>query len=238
MSNELIIERYGNLLKQETLVLMDGKILPNTFVLEAPEPFPGYFGYYNDVPLDAKPLYVYFVLKQLYTLEEVTRAYQHIQKTFPAPKMHAAAGTVILNNDTYHVLRIRHLDSYDQVAELQQAFANMGFEFMKKPTRNYHDTAIIRIKKFFILKEIANGMYLDVIEPDHGYFVVPRMLPWEEFETITQQVKYNWELSSFDAAIGHFHHHFDIVDMVRIYNPQINESYLSAVRDKYFARIK
>lgn len=238
MSNEPIIERYGNLLKQETLVSMDEKILPNTFVLEAPEPFPGYFGYYNDVPVDAKPLYVYFVLKHLYTLEEVTRAYQQIHRHFPAKKMDAAAGTVILGNDTYHTLRIRHLDNYDQVAMLQSEFAALGFEFAKKPGKAVNQTAVIRIKKFFILKEIADDIYLDMVEHDHGYFVLPRLLKWDEFEKITQQVKFNWEKTSFDAAIGHFHHNFDIVDMVRIYNPSIDLKFLEEVRDKYLARIK
>ena len=238
MSNERIIECYGNLLKQETLVSMEEKTLPHTFVLEAPEPFPGYFGYYNYVPVEAKPLYVYFVLKHLYTLEEVTRAYQKIHKVFPANKMHAAAGTVIIKSDTFDVLRIRHLDSYDQVALLQSEFSALGFEFAKKPSRPMNETAIIRIKKFFILKEIADGIFLDMTEPDHGYFVTPRLLRWDEFEKITQQVKFNWEKSSFDAAIGHFHQHFEIVDMVRIYNPKVDLAYLSEVRDKYLARIK
>lgn len=238
MSNDPIIERYGNLLKQEMLVSMESKILPQTFVLEAPEPFPGFVGYYNDVPVESKPLYVYLVLKQLYTLEEVTRAFQTIHKVFAAKNMDAAAGTVIIQNETFHVLRVRHLDSYDQVADLQRAFAELGFEFAKKPSRSITENGIIRIKKFFVLKEIDDDIFLDMAEHDHGYFVIPHLLKWDEFESITKQVKYNWELATFDAAIGHFHHQFNIVDMIRIYNPNINLEFLKSVRDKYLVRIK
>ena len=82
MTSSDILERYGNLLKSEQLVTMDDKIMPNTFVLEAPEPFPGFFNYYSESPMDSKPLYVYLVVDKLYTLEEVTRARVNIEKIF------------------------------------------------------------------------------------------------------------------------------------------------------------
>ena len=238
MNNENIIERYGNLMKQESLITMDDKIMPNTFVLEAPEPFPGYFGYYNETPVSAKPLYIYLVLKHLYTLEEVTRAWLKIRANFPAVNMHAAAGTVTIYNDLHHVLRIRHLDSYDQIEPLQNLFAKEGFEFARKPSSKVKAQAIIRIKKFFILKEVDHGIYFDMTEKDHGYIVIPRMLSWKEFDVITDQVKNNWDKSNFDAAIGHFHNNYEITDMIRIYNPTLSLSYLQEIKAKYLERIK
>ena len=128
MEGKNIIERYGNLLKEEQLVTMEDKIIPNTFVLEAPEPFPGFFNYYSESPQDSKPLYVYLVVDQLYTLEQVTRARQNIKAYF-ASDFHADAGTVTILNKTYHVIRIRHLEKYDQVRDLQTAFVDEGFLF-------------------------------------------------------------------------------------------------------------
>lgn len=238
MNDNLMIERYGNLLKEEELVSMEEKILPGTFVLEAPEPFPGYFGYYNNEPVEAKPLYVYFVLKHLVTLEQVTRAYQNIRRFFSAKNMHAAAGVVTLFDEHYHVLRIRHLDSYDQIASLQSAFLQEGFEFAKKPGKKIDTTGLIRIKKFFILQEVAEGIFFDQTEKDHAYFVIPMMLEWEHFKHITQQVKYNWDRSVFDAAVAHIHNNFEIIDMIRIYNPDITVEYMKEVRNKYLSRIK
>lgn len=238
MGSSKIIERYGNLLKEEELVLMNDKILPNTFVLEAPEPFPGFFEYYNEDPVDSKPLYVYIILKRLYTLEEVTRAYQNIRKYFPAKKMHAAAGTICTHNDEFHVLRIRHLDSYDQVSDLQSCFIDEGFELAKKPGRKIEGRGVIRIKKFFILDEKAPGIYFDTTELDHAYITLPRFLKWKEFEDITKKVKYNWDKSHFDAALAHIHNNFEIIDMVRIYNKKLDLDYVISIRDKYLERIK
>jgi hypothetical protein len=237
MANNKFIERYGNLLKLENLVTMEDKILPNTFVLEAPEPFPGFFNYYSEIPADSKPLYVYLICNQLYTLENITRATQKIKRYFPTD-FSAAAGTITIYNKTHDVIRIRHLDSYDQVHELQACYNDEGIQFKKKPGKKIAAPAVIRLKKFFILDDMGDDLYFDVTEKDHGYFIIPNALKWKHFEEITKRVKYNWDLSHFDAAIGHFHVNFEIKDMIRIYNPNINLEYLSEAKKKYLERIK
>jgi len=236
VSSKIILQRYGNLLKQENLITIQDKILPNTFVLEAPEPFPGYFGYYSDIPSDSKPLYIYLVLNKQYTLEEVTRATQNIKKYFSA-KFNAAAGTVHLYNKDYYMIRVRHLDSFDQILDLQAGYMDEGIEFKKKP-KNIEGKGIIRLKKFFTLEEIDDGVYFDLDEKDHGYFAIPKKLTWKYFEDLSLKVKQNWDYSKFDAAIGHFHQDFGIVDMIRIYNPNIDREYLTGIQKKYLERIK
>lgn len=237
MSETKMIERYGNLLKAEQLVTMDEKIIPNTFVLEAPEPFPGFFNYYSESPQDSKPLYVYLVVDQLYTLEQITRARQNIKEYFPSD-FDADAGTVTVYNKTYHVIRVRHLKKYDQIKDLQTAFLDEGIEFRKKPAKKIESTAVIRLKKFFKLKEVEKGLYSDEAEKDHGYISLPRFVKWAEFEELTKKVKYNWSGTFFDAALGHFHNNFEIEDMIRIYNPKIDLDLLHKAKQKYLQQIK
>lgn len=237
MSKIEIIERYGNLVKQETLVTMNDKILPNTFVLEAPEPFPGYFNYYSEIPSDSKPLYIYIVLKKLYTIEEVARATQNIKKYF-GTKFSAAAGTVHIYNKTHDVIRVRHLDRYDQVYDLQACYLDEGLELKKSPGKQIEGQAVIRLKKFFMLKKIDEGVYFDMDEKDHGYFTIPHKITLKYFEDLTKRVRHNWDRSVFDAAIGHIHQNFEVFDMIRIYNPNIDRDYLMDVRKKYLERIK
>ncbi len=236
MTHTNLIERYGNLLKSEQLVTMDNKIMPNTFVLEAPEPFPGFFNYYSEAPKESKPLYIYLVVDKLYTLEEITRARLNIEKYFPS-YFHADAGTISIYNKTHHVIRVRHLKKYDQVKDLQACFIDEGFEFKKKPSKKIKEEAIIRIKKFFSLKPVGENLYLDMIEKDHGYITLPKYLKWKEFEEVTKKVKYNWDGSLFDAASGHFHHNFKIEDMVRIYNPKIDMDMLQGIQQKYLEQL-
>lgn len=235
-TRKIILQRYGNLLKQESLVTMHDKILPHSFVLEAPEPFPGYFSYYSEIPSDTKPLYIYLVLNKLYTLEEITRATLNIKHGFTA-NFNAAAGTVNMFNKDYDIIRVRHLDTFDQIKQLQEGYVSEGIE-LKKKTSEVEGLGIIRLKKFFTLEEIEEGVYFDLDEKDHGYFTIPRKLAWDEFEEITQKVKHNWDFSKFDAAVGHIHQDFGIRDMVRIYNPNIDREYLMGIRQKYLERIK
>lgn len=230
-------ERYGNLLKQETLRTLDDQILPNTFVLEAPEPFPGFYNYYSEHPNESKPLYIYFVVKQLYTLEEITRATQNIRKYFQSD-FNAAAGVVNLYNKEFHVIRVRHLSDYQLISELQACYMDEGIEFRKKPAGKPQGPAVIRIKKFFILDEKHPGVFFDVTEKDHGYFTIPKMLSWKYFEDLTKKVKFNWEQSEFDAAIGHYHVNFGIQDIIRIYNPDMQLDFLIDARKMYLDRIK
>ncbi|PRZ00372.1 hypothetical protein [Marinilabilia salmonicolor] len=237
MSETQHIERYGNLLKQESLRTLEDKIWPNTFVLEAPEPFPGFFNYYSDHPVDSKPLYIYLVLKRLYTLEEITRATQNIQKYFDTD-FNATPGVVNIYNKQFDVIRVRHLDNFSQITDLQASYMDQGIEFKSKPNRKVEGPAVIRIKKFFILDEPEQGLFFDTIEKDHGYFLIPNQLTWKHFEDITRRVKFNWEKPFFDAAIGHFHVKFGLQDMIRIYYPEMSLDYLREVRKKYLERIK
>ncbi|WP_010664332.1 hypothetical protein [Marinilabilia salmonicolor] len=237
MSETQHIERYGNLLKQENLRTLEDKIWPNTFVLEAPEPFPGFFNYYSDHPVDSKPLYIYLVLKRLYTLEEITRATQNIQKYFDTD-FNATPGVVNIYNKQFDVIRVRHLDNFSQITDLQASYMDQGIEFKSKPNRKVEGPAVIRIKKFFILDEPEQGLFFDTIEKDHGYFLIPSQLTWKHFEDITRRVKFNWEKPFFDAAIGHFHVKFGLQDMIRIYYPEMSLGYLREVRKKFLERIK
>jgi len=237
MSNTNYIEHYGNLLKQESLRTLEDKIWPNTFVLEAPEPFPGFFNYYSDHPVDSKPLYIYFVLKRLYTLEEITRATQNIQKYFNTD-FNATPGVVTIYDNQFHVIRVRHLDNFSQIVDLQGGYMDQGIQFKSKPNKKVEGPAVIRVKKFFILDEQEKGLFFDMIEKDHGYFLVPKQLTWKHFVDITRKVKFNWDKPFFDAAIGHFHVKFGIQDMIRIYYPEMSLEYLREVRKKYLERIK
>ncbi len=237
METNYPFERYGNLVKEESLVSMDNKILPNTYLLEAYEPFPGFYNYYSEQPLDQKPLYVYFILKSTYTLEEVTRATQKIKVFFPAKNLDVAAGTIHILNETYHMLRIRHLENYDQIANLQACFADEGFLFTRKPSRKINAKGIIRIKKFYVLQPLADGIFIDLIEKNHGYIVLPRSFTWKLFEEISRQVKLNLNHMEYDAALAHFHNNYKIVDMVRIYNSNVGLDFLKVIRDKYLTII-
>jgi len=236
MATTTRVEFYGTLSKQEVLQTLEDYVHSNSFVLEAHEPFPGFFNYYSARPVESKPLYVYLVAKMPYTLEQVTRATQKIKSYFPED-FSATAGVVTMLNREYSVIRVRHLRGYDVIPGLQACYNDEGIEFSKRPSTKIEGKADIKIIKVFILDEVSEELFFDVEEVGHGYFPIPNMLTWKQFESVTMQVKHNWAKPAFDAATGYFHRGTGITDMIRVFSPGIDIEYLSAVRKAYYERL-
>lgn len=237
MTDKNFVLKFGSLLKEENLEVIDSKILPNTIVLEATNPFPGYYEYYEGIQKDVKPHYIYLLTDKKYDLEEFTRATQKIMSYFEV-SFHAAMSTITIFNDVYHAIRIRRLTKYDQIQDLQSCYLEEGIRLKSNASIPHNSKAMIRLDKFFALEEIGDDYFMDHVEPNHGYFTVPQKLTWKQFEHLTQQVKYNMEMFHFDASLGFVYNNFKTIDMIRIYAENLNLDLLKKIRSKFIERIK
>jgi hypothetical protein len=229
--------KYGSLIKEEAFELIEGAVLPNTFVLESLNPFPGFYEYYDNLQKGIAPHYIYLVTDKKYDLEQFTRTTQRIMAE-TNKKYHAALGTITIYNDVYYVIRIRHIDRYSDIKELQAYYISLGINFKNKPSKFETKKGITRLDKFFSLDEIEDDYYFDSIEANHGYFKIPKYLSWSEFEQLTKQVKYNMDMLHFDASIGFIYDHFKAIDIIRIYAENLTIDMLKQIRSKYIERIK
>ncbi|NOZ48349.1 MAG: hypothetical protein GXO79_16480, partial [Chlorobi bacterium] len=207
------------------------KIIPGTMVLEALEPFPGY---HHDVPTKPIPGTIYFITTEFYTRENITRVSQDVFKIVNKP-FNAATGDLSIYNDKFPSIRINELTSYDYIEELQRCFQDYGIKFRK--AKKIRAKGISKIKKFFCVNEIEEGVYLDTENKEMGYFKAP-YLNWKLFEKITYSIKNNWEKASFDAALGTFYRKSELQDVIRIYRDNINAEILLEIREKYLKEIK
>lgn len=237
MTHQNFVVKFGSLLKEETLEVIDNKILPNTIVLEATNPFPGYYEYYEGFQRDVKPHYIYLVTDRKYELEEFTRATQKIMSYFEV-HFHAALGTITIYNDVHYVIRIRRLNKYDQIRDLQSCYIEEGINLKSNSSIPHNSKAMILLDKFFAFEEIGEGYFMDSIEPNHGYFTIPQKLSWKQFEHLTQQVKYNMEMFHFDVSLGFFYDNFKVYDMIRVYTENLNIDILKKIKSKYLERLK
>lgn len=228
------IEVFGTLTKTEKVFTIDDKVASGSLVFEALEPFPGY---YHETPFDTKPVYLYLALEENYPLEDVISASQLIQPEFNE-KFDAGKGFLMIVNEKYNVLRVRHLNNYDQVEKLQRAFHDQGIRFLQKQKKNFEAEAVIKIVKFLNLSYLDDGLWLDTREKFHGYIEIPRRLEWKEFKELSLSVKYNWVGSKFDAALGAFYHKGKLHDFVRVYSSKINAEYLKDLRKVYLEKMK
>jgi hypothetical protein len=226
-----VFETLGGIIKEESLFSLTNKVLPNTLVLESKEPFPGY---HHDLPAESAPLSVFLVTRKNYTREEITRSAQQIKK-YCSFEFDAAASEITIYNDTYPCIRLKNLESYDQISDLQSFFMNEGVTFSK--SADIAAKAIIKVKKTFILSEESDVIFSDRLEDYQGYFRIPKQISWKLFEKVTYSVRNNWKGKHFDAALGFFYHNFEIYDVVRIYHRSDDISILQQLRDLYLKEL-
>lgn len=234
MEQKNVIEVFGTLNKRETVFTIDDKIEPRTLVFEALEPFPGY---YHETPSDTKPIYMYIALQEHYPLEKIIRATQEVEKVFDE-KFDSGKGFLTIYDTTYNVLRVRHLNRYDLIGTFQKAYSDNGIQFLNKTKKNLKEKADIKVVKFLSLEEIDTGIYLDKKERFHAYIELPAYCDFDEFNALSNRVKYNWEESKFDAAVGAFYYQGKLREFVRIYSNKLSLEYLQKLKRLYLSKMK
>ncbi|MBW6491937.1 MAG: hypothetical protein K0B15_12165 [Lentimicrobium sp.] len=237
MEKSAIIEKFGGLVKTESLTcLEDSSLMHNACLLEARKPFSGY---YNDVPGAKRPLYLYLVLEHSidYTAETIIRATEKV-KSEASFTFDAAFGSVHFFDRTCPIIRVRDLGSYGNIRELQELYKAAGLEYRKKVKSFTDEEGLITLNKLFYLSELGDGMWIDRSQPHHAYFLIPRHLDFETFNKITTEVKYDTSLLYFDAAYAWYFEGKGIQNMIRIYREDLTIEKITAIRDRYLSIIK
>ena len=232
MENLKTISTVGSITKVEMLNSLKSNILENTFVLEGAEPFPGYHGKY--LPSKLTPHHIFLVTKKNHSYEEISRASVNIRKNCNL-SFGARPTEIFIFNKKFYAIRIKGLESFEFIQELQKWFMAEGI-FFRKP-RSYSNEGIINVKKHFGLTELAEGIYKDLENSSLYYLKIPNSLSWKVFETMTIFIRNNLDNSNFDAALGviYFKDHMDIV---RIFEKESNLDFLKKLRGMYLEEIR
>lgn len=232
MEVKKIIQTMGSIAKVEDLKVLHTHVLPNTMVMEESEPFPGYHG--TNLPTGKKPLWLFFLTQKRYSLERILRTTQSIKKYFKHD-FDATAGNLCIFNDQFGCIRIRNLEQYGLISELQACYRDEGIKLLKK--KKIEGQAIIQIKKYFELEILEEGIYKDLEDENMFYLVISENLTWKLFKEITEHLKRNHPEWHFDAALGSIFFK-EIVDVVRIYSSDIDLEQLKALGETYEKEIK
>lgn len=213
METKTRIQCIGGVAKEESLFSLTSHIMPNTFVLENDEPYPGYHG--KNLPGGTKPISVFLMMKEKCSIEKILRLNQKIRSYFENP-FDAVPGMICFNNETIPCIRIRGLDNYELIEDLQKCFFSEGIKFLKK--KNVKSEAVITLKKLFDIEPIEDNIFKDNDEPSTFYIKISRQLSYEQFRKITFRVKNNIDkdLVNFDAALAAIYTK-EVMDVVRIY---------------------
>lgn len=236
MAKQHIIETLGSVYKEEKLRNLNHSIIENTFVLETLEPYPGYHGT-NMPPTDSQktPYSVFFIFKNWYSTEHIFRMTRKIKKYFKKP-FDATPAELKVYNFNFDALRIKDLESYDYLQELQQCFRDEGFLFAKP--KKVDTKGIMKIKKYLLIEQKSDTIYYDTEDDNMAYLEIPVNLSWKQFEEITHSIRRNIDYKKWDAAMGVIFRKSALIDMVRIYDPDCSMENLEMLHAKYLNEIQ
>ena len=232
MENKIVISSFGYITKVELLNTIKTNILENTFVLESFEPFPGYHG--NNLPSHFMPHHLFLATKKDYSFEQISRASQNIRSNCKIG-FGARPAELFIFNKKVPAIRIKDLESFEKIPELQKWYINEGIFFAKQ--KKFNNEGVIKVFKQFELDEVEEGIFIDQDEPLMTYLKVPVKLSWKVFESITYSIKNNLDGSKFDAAQGVIFIK-DVTDVVRIYSKDTDPVFLMKLRKLYLEEIR
>ena len=226
-----IIESLGYLLKEETLQTVDHFVLQNTLVLENMEPFPGYHG--ENLPQDTAPDSVFLITDKKYPTENILRISEQM-RGYAKIHFDACPAEIFIYNTQLFAIRIRGLNNYSLIADIQSWYIDHGFKFNKK--RSINDPGLIRIHKVFSMERMDEHLFHDLEVESTFYMAIPYHLNWSLFKRVTKNIKNNLESSNFDCALG-FIYLKNILEFVRVYTPHLDLRQLKLIREKYLEEI-
>jgi len=227
-----IIETIGFISKVENVNTVEHNIIPNTLVLEAAEPYPGYHG--ANLPTDKPPMSIFLITKEEYTFEEILRTAEKV-KLLININFNAVYGGLKIFNDNYYSVRLMGLKRFENISTIQEGFEKEGIKFLK--SKPVIDCAIIKIHKTFKLKEISKGIYEDINEQDMNYIQIEKKIGWKDFQNVTFSIKNNIENANFDAALGYIFRNSGIIDIVRIYGKNNSIDFIEKLKAAYNKKI-
>ncbi len=228
-----ILETRGIIVKEEKVKSLSEKIYSNSMVLENYEPYPGYYG--KNVPTDVIPRSIFLILVREYDHMFLARTLQTISRT----QKHSCVGTygyIDFEDHRYYCIRLKNFRCFEDIPRIQQMLADHGIDFRRSKPVN--DMAIITIEKTFLVEQFDDGIYLDLAGDNKYYIEIPQELKWDDFKTITVNVKNNISNRFFDAALGYFWKVDGPQDVIRIYDLKANLERISEIRSRYLQEIE
>ena len=227
------IELIGKVIIQENIDTVDQNKIPNTFVINVPDPYKNYYGRFTEVE---KPISIIFITKAANSFEKILRATKRINEKYNL-KLDGAKCEVSIKSRKLNGVRVKGLNRYPEIEKVQQYYKDAGFEFAK--SEKFLDTdALIRINRFFNIEEIEKSVFKSCEENDVYYLEIPEFMTWDEFRTNTFEIKNNISDKNYDIAKGIFYTNGGITEMLRVVKPKATIEFLKTIQQKYIDKLQ
>lgn len=225
-------ELIGKIIIQENIDTVDENKLPKTFVINVPDPYKNYYGRFTEI---VKPTSIIFVTKTPNSFEKILRVTKKINQKYDL-NLDGAKCEVTMNSRKFDGIRVKGINRYPEIVNIQQYYKDEGYEFAK--SEKFATTEVlIRINRFFNIEELDKGIYHSKDEDNTYYVEVPRYMGWEEFKKLSYDIKHNITDSNYDIAKGIFYVNDGITEMLRIVKPKATLELLKTIQQKYIEKL-
>lgn len=225
MNTKLKHRICGSIIKREPLTRFTGAQMENTVIAEANQP---YLNYYGRIPDKPQPNSLFLFTERYYTLEEALRFTQNID-ICAKNRVNVASAVIDFHGVHHPAIRIKNFPDYQHIGMLQECYTRQGIKFARKVY--IENEGLMQVSKCFHVEDAGDGFYMDMDEPNEGYFIIPFYPSIEAFEQLLRNIHNNSQCPVFDAAFGGFIMNGKVVDIMRIYSGHLNMDLLYCVRD-------
>lgn len=226
-------ELIGKIIIQEKIDTIDENKLPGTFVINVPDPYKNYYGRFTEI---VKPVSIIFVTKTPNSFEKILRVTKKINEKYHM-KLDGAKCEVTMNSRKIDGIRVKGINRFHEIAQIQQYYKDEGYEFAK--SEKFKSTEVlIRINRFFNVDEVEQGIFHSHDEDEVYYIEVPRYMGWEEFKKLTQEIKHNIADANYDIAKGIFYVNHGITEILRVVKPKASLELLKNIKKKYIEKLE
>jgi len=226
------LEYIGKIIKQENIDTIDENKIPRTFVINVPNPYNSYYSRFTDIN---KPDSIIFVTKTPNSFEKILRVTKGINEKYGL-NIDGAKCEVKIGSRKLNGIRVKGINRYPEIAKIQEYYKEEGYEFAKSEKFKETDS-LIRVNRFFNIEKMAEGIFMSNTEEDVYYVTIPRYMTWEEFRSITFEIKNNISDKNYDIAKGVVYIHGSIKEFLRIVKPKATLEGLTNIREKYLDKL-
>lgn len=222
-----IIKAPGSIYKEEVLMPLEKNVLPNTNVLEATHPYADYYGHVPKVP---KPNSIFLLTRKFYYLEEVLALVSQVSECLQ-DDINFASAYLEYKGKQYPAIRIKHFPDYNRLLYLQNCLNEEGLEFL--PKINFEGKSVSRVQKFFEMREVEPGIYMDNQESNKGYILCDKQFTSQHFNLTIQRLKNNGNCGLLDAVYGDIMLDGILVKIIRVFAEGIQTSLLKCIKAEF-----
>lgn len=226
-------ELIGKIIIEEDIDSIEENKIPKTFVIAVPDPLKSYYNWFTDIN---KPNSIIFITKKPSSFENILRMTKKINDKHKL-KLDGAKCEVAIGSRKLHGIRVKGINRYHEIEEIQQHYLKEGVEFSRSEKLTQKNS-LIRINKFFNIKRIRRGIYQSLSKNDDFYVEIPKLIDWDEFKRITYEIKNNVVDRNYDIAKGIFYIDGGITEMLRIIKPNATVKFLKDIQKRYIDKLK